>query len=96
VTDTTVLLIVFLLFVGVPAIVITKIAYWYGGRHGWDVRQYAWVELGGAIAVFVVLVGGIMRDPIDRVLKIAAIVGLAGTIGILIGKRIAYGRGQSK
>jgi hypothetical protein len=69
---------------------------WYGRRHGWDERQYAWVEVGVGMGWFIVLVGELMKYPIERVLIIAAIAGLASAIGILIGKRIAYGRGPSK
>ena len=76
VTDTTAILLGALLFVVIPSMLLGLPLARYGKRHGWDSKQYAWVMLGAGIGWFVVLFGWILKAPIDRVLTIAAMLGV--------------------
>ncbi len=87
-SDTTAL-IALMLFVGIPAVLISLPFLWYGRRHNWDKWHYALVEIGGGIGYFVVFALWVLKGPTDRVLIIAAIASLTFLAGAVVGRRMS-------
>jgi len=75
-----------LVFVGIPALLLSLLLVWYGKRHNWDRIQYAWATLGIAVGFMLLFFGWFAPLlPMRDLLILAAFAGLPNAL-LLIGQ----------